>query len=41
MTPRQMIAYGELYLNRGRVGDRQVVSADWVDTSCVPRTRSR
>ena len=41
MTPRQMIAYGELYLNRGRVGDRQVVSGDWVDTSCVPRTRSR
>jgi len=41
MTPRQMIAYGELYLNRGRVGDRQVVSGEWVDTSCVPRTRSR
>ena len=41
MTPRQMIAYGELYLNRGRAGDRQVVGADWVDTSCVPRTRSR
>jgi CubicO group peptidase (beta-lactamase class C family) len=41
MTPRQMIEYGELYLNRGRVGERQVVSAAWVDTSCVPRTRSR
>lgn len=41
MTPRQMIEYGELYLNRGRVGARQVVSAQWVDTSCVPRTRSR
>ena len=41
MTPRQMVAYGELYLNRGRAGDRQVVSAGWVDTSCVPRTRSR
>jgi CubicO group peptidase (beta-lactamase class C family) len=41
MTPRQMIAFGELYLNRGRVGDRQVVPADWVDTSCQPRTRSR
>jgi CubicO group peptidase (beta-lactamase class C family) len=40
MTPRQMIAFGELYLNRGRVGNRQVVSAEWVDTSCVPRTRS-
>jgi CubicO group peptidase (beta-lactamase class C family) len=41
MTPRQMVAFGELYRNRGRVGERQVVSADWVDTSCKPRTRSR
>ena len=22
MTPRQMLAFGELYLNRGRVGER-------------------
>ena len=41
MTPRQMIAFGELYRNRGRAGTRQVVPADWVDRSCVPRTRSR
>jgi CubicO group peptidase (beta-lactamase class C family) len=41
MSLRQMIAFGELYLNRGRVGERQVVSAGWVETSCVPRTRSR
>ena len=41
MTPRQMVAVGELYLNRGRVGTQQVVPAAWVDTSCVPRTRSR
>lgn len=41
MTPRQMIALGELYLNRGRAGTRQVVSAQWVDDSCTPRTRSR
>ena len=27
MTPRQMVALGELYLNRGRVGDRQIVPA--------------
>jgi CubicO group peptidase (beta-lactamase class C family) len=40
MTPRQMIAIGELYMNRGRVGKRQVVPAEWVDTSCAPRTRS-
>ena len=41
MTPRQMIALGELYLNRGRAGTRQVVPAEWVDASCTPRTRSR
>ena len=41
MTPRQMIAFGELYLQRGRARGREVVPAEWVDTSCVPRTRSR
>ena len=41
MTPRQMLAFGELYLNEGRVGGRQVVSQEWVTTSCVPRTFSR
>lgn len=41
MTPRQMIAVGELWLNRGRANGRQVVPAAWVETSCKPRTRSR
>jgi CubicO group peptidase (beta-lactamase class C family) len=41
MTPRQMLAFGELYLRRGRAGDRQIVPAAWVDMSCVPRTISR
>lgn len=41
MTPRQMLAFGELYLNEGRAGGRQVVSPEWVKTSCVPRTSSR
>ena len=41
LTPRQMIAFGELYLNRGRARGQSVVPADWADTSCVPRTRSR
>ena len=41
MTPRQMIEYGELYLNRGRVGERRVVPAEWVAESCRPRTRSQ
>ncbi|MPY88101.1 MAG: serine hydrolase [Luteitalea sp.] len=41
MTPRQMVAFGELYRNRGEVGGRQILSAEWIDASCVPRTRSR
>ena len=41
MTPRQLIAFGELYLNRGRARGQQVVHAEWVETSCRPRTRSR
>jgi CubicO group peptidase (beta-lactamase class C family) len=40
LTPKQMIAIGELYLKRGRVNGRQVVPASWVETSCVPRTTS-
>jgi CubicO group peptidase (beta-lactamase class C family) len=40
-TPRQLVSLGELYLNQGRAGDRQVVPARWVAESCVPRTTSR
>jgi CubicO group peptidase (beta-lactamase class C family) len=40
LTPRQMLAFGELYLHRGRAGDRQVVPAAWVEASLIPRTRS-
>ena len=40
MTPRQMVAFGELYLNRGRAGGAQVVPESWVDQSLVPRGRS-
>lgn len=39
-TPRGMLAFGELYLNRGRVGGRQVVSQGWIEESLKPRTRS-
>ena len=37
MTPRQMVAFGELYLNRGR----GIVPADWVQRSCDGRARNR
>ena len=41
LTPRQMLALGELYRNRGRKGEKQVVPAAWVETSCTARGRSR
>jgi CubicO group peptidase (beta-lactamase class C family) len=40
LTPRQMILFGEMYLNRGRANGRQIVPAHWVETSFVPRGRS-
>lgn len=40
LTPRAMIAIGELYRNRGKVGKRQIVPAWWVDSSFVVRTFS-
>jgi CubicO group peptidase (beta-lactamase class C family) len=40
LTPRQLVAFGELYLNRGRHGDGQVVPSRWIDESFVPRGRS-
>jgi CubicO group peptidase (beta-lactamase class C family) len=41
MTPRQMLAFGKLYLQRGQLNGEQVVPEAWIDTSWVPRTRSR
>jgi len=41
MTPRQMVAFGELYLGRGRVGDARIVPGSYVDASFVPRGQSR
>jgi CubicO group peptidase (beta-lactamase class C family) len=40
MTPRQMVAFGELFLNRGRVKELQLVPASWIASSFVPRGRS-
>jgi CubicO group peptidase (beta-lactamase class C family) len=41
MTPRQMIRFGELYENGGRIGDRALIPAPWVEQSAVGRGRSR
>jgi len=40
MTPREMMAVGELYLHKGRVGGRQIVPEKWVEASCEGVTRS-
>jgi len=40
LAPTQMVAIGELYLNRGKSSGRQIVPASWIDTSCEPRTTS-
>lgn len=40
MTPRQLLAFGELYLRRGRVGAQQVVSHAWIARSCDGRART-
>ena len=41
MTPRQMVAFGELYLRDGSIHGRRVLSPDWIRTSMIPRGRSR
>ena len=39
MTPRQMLAFGELYLNNGRADGQQIVPERWVKRSCEGRAR--
>lgn len=40
MTPRQMLRFGELYLNNGRVDERQIISESWINDSHKPHARS-
>lgn len=40
MTPRQMLAFGKLYLAGGEANGRQIVPADWIEESVLPRTLS-
>ena len=40
MTPSQMLAFGELYLNGGRANGQQIIPSDWVEASLRPRTES-
>ena len=40
LTPREMMKFGELYLDRGMMGGRRIIPVAWVDSSWVPRTVS-
>lgn len=40
LTPRQMLAFGELYLNGGSKDDRQIIPTKWVETSLQPLRES-
>lgn len=41
MTPRQMLAFGEMYRNGGRVDGRQILSKEFIEDTFEPRGRSR
>jgi len=40
LTPRQMLAFGQLYLNEGRSNGSQVIPAAWIETSFTPLAES-
>jgi CubicO group peptidase (beta-lactamase class C family) len=40
LSPHALVRFGELYRNGGRIGDRQIVPAAWVEASLQPLTRS-
>ncbi len=40
LTLNGMIQFGEMYRNRGRIKDQQVLSEQWVEQSMIPQTRS-
>ncbi len=40
LSPRALLAFGEMIRNNGRAGGSQVLSEDWIATSLQPRTRS-
>jgi CubicO group peptidase (beta-lactamase class C family) len=42
MTPRSLLAFGELYRNGGRAADGEaIIPEDWIAASWEPRTQSR
>ena len=41
LTPRALLRFGELYRQRGTYAGTRVLPASWIETSWVPRVRSR
>lgn len=41
LTPRQMLAFGQLYINGGQRDGNQVIPAGWIETSFTPLAESR
>jgi CubicO group peptidase (beta-lactamase class C family) len=41
MTPRQMLAFGEMYRNGGQVNGRRILSMEFIEDTFEPRGRSR
>ena len=39
-TPRQLMSFGQLYLNNGRGNGRQVIPPSWIETSLQPLAES-
>ncbi|MDP1616236.1 serine hydrolase [Phenylobacterium sp.] len=40
MSPRDLLRFGELYRLGGEIDGRRIVSAEWIEASWTPRTRS-
>ena len=40
LTPRQMLAFGELYIQGGRKNDKQIISEQWIAASLQARVAS-
>jgi CubicO group peptidase (beta-lactamase class C family) len=40
MTARQMLAFGELYLNNGQAAGNQIIPRQWIESSYLPHAES-
>jgi CubicO group peptidase (beta-lactamase class C family) len=38
MSPRDLALYGQLYLNNGVWGNKQIISSDWIKASTTPNS---